>query len=245
MDSAQGQADLGVEGAGQPVRFRVRAGRPGAQDLDEQQVEDAGDHHRRSLRGRLHLEHEHPAGHLEPFERRAAGAAQDDHWREALEQVARPRVADREGSAEPARPLGRGRAALAGVADVVRVAAGKQDDIAGAHALGPRDAVDPEREFALFDDVQAAGAGEADRERPRRSVPHDPFPAQPDAAEQFREQVMRLAGRGEAERGVLESGLLERWRIGKPWRRLEQIGCGRWTIGKISRRSGHGRCPFL
>jgi hypothetical protein len=33
------------------------------------------------LRGRLHLDYEHPAGHLEPFERWAAGAAQDDYGR--------------------------------------------------------------------------------------------------------------------------------------------------------------------
>jgi hypothetical protein len=41
MDSAQGQADLGVERAGEPVRFGVRPSGPGAQNLDEQQVEDA------------------------------------------------------------------------------------------------------------------------------------------------------------------------------------------------------------
>jgi hypothetical protein len=29
----------------------------------------------------LHLDYEHPAGHLEPFERWAAGAAQDDYGR--------------------------------------------------------------------------------------------------------------------------------------------------------------------
>jgi hypothetical protein len=48
--------DLRVERTGQPVRFGVRASRSGAQNLDEEQIEDAGDHHRRSLRGRLHLE---------------------------------------------------------------------------------------------------------------------------------------------------------------------------------------------
>jgi len=46
MDSAQGQADLGVERAGEPVRLGVGASGPGAQNLDEQQIEDAGDHHR-------------------------------------------------------------------------------------------------------------------------------------------------------------------------------------------------------
>ena len=109
MDSAQGRPDLRVERTGQPVRFGVRASGPGAKNLDEDQIEDPGYHHRRSLRGRLHLEEEHPAGHLEPFERRAAGAAQDDRGREAGEQVARLRVADRERSAEPARRLGCGR----------------------------------------------------------------------------------------------------------------------------------------
>jgi hypothetical protein len=56
MDCAQGQTDLRVEGTSQPVRFGVRAGGPGAQNLDEEQIEDAGDHHRRSLGGRLHFE---------------------------------------------------------------------------------------------------------------------------------------------------------------------------------------------
>jgi len=50
VDGAQGHADLRVEGTGEPVRLGVGAGGPGAQDLDEQQIEDAGDHHRRSLR---------------------------------------------------------------------------------------------------------------------------------------------------------------------------------------------------
>ena len=172
MDSAQGRTDLRVERTGQPVRFGVRASGPGAQNLDEEQIEDTGDHHRRSLRGRLHLEYEHPAGHFEPFERLAAGAAQDDHGREAREQVARLRIADREGSAEPARRLGRvvlgcagahGRVrVLACLADVVRVAAREQDDIPAAHALDVRVAVDPKHEFALFNDVQGAGIAEAD-----------------------------------------------------------------------------------
>src|ERR1700722_1293902 len=56
MDSAQGQTDLRVERTGQPVRFGACASGPGAQNLDEDQIEDAGNHHRRSLRGRLHLE---------------------------------------------------------------------------------------------------------------------------------------------------------------------------------------------
>ena len=205
MDSAQGRPDLRVERTGQPVRFGVRASGPGAKNLDEDQIEDPGYHHRRSLRGRLHLEEEHPAGHLEPFERRAAGAAQDDRGREAGEQVARLRVADRERSAEPARRLGCGRVvpgcagrhrhvrALAGVADVVRVAAREQDDVAAAHALRIRIAVDPEHEFALFHDVQGADTGEAGREGPLRGVRNDPFSAQADATEQFREQVVRLA----------------------------------------------------
>jgi hypothetical protein len=51
---------------------------------------------------------------------------------------------------------------------------------------------------------------------------------------------VRLAICVEVERGVLE-----RWRICKLSRRLEQIGWRRWTIGKVSRRSGHSRCPFL
>jgi hypothetical protein len=42
----------------------------------------------------------------------------------------------------------------------------------------------------------------------------------------------------EAERGFLK-------RIGKLLRRSEQFGWPRWTIGKMSRRIGHGRCPFL
>ena len=130
--------------------------------------------------------------------------------------------------------------ALAGAADVMPVAAREQDDIAAAHALDARVAVDPKHEFALFNDVQRADIGEADRESPRRSVRNDPFSAQTDVPEQLREQVVRLAICVEAERGVLE-----RWRIGKLLRRLEQIGWRRWTIGKISRRSGHSRCPFL
>jgi hypothetical protein len=53
--------------------------------------------------------------------------------------------------------------------------------------LGVRVSVDPKHEFALFDDVQAANIGEADRQRPQRSVRNDPFSAQPDAPEQPRE----------------------------------------------------------
>jgi hypothetical protein len=126
------------------------------------------------------------------------------------------------------------------VADVVRVAAREQDDIAAAHVLDVRVCVDPKHEFALFDDVQAADVGEADRETLRRSVGNDPFSAQTDAPEQLREQVVRLTFCVEAERGVLS-----RWRIGKLLRRSEHIGWRRWTIGKMSRRSGHGRTPFL
>jgi len=55
---------------------------------------------------------------------------------------------------------------------------------------------------------------------------------------------VRLASRVEAKRGVLERGVLERWRIGNVSRRLGQIGWRRWTIGKISRRSGHGSLPI-
>jgi hypothetical protein len=204
----------------------------------------------------LHLDYEHPAGHFEPFKRWAAGAAQDDHGREAREQVAGLRVADREGSAEPARRLGSAvlrRAgphdrvrALACVAEVVRVATREQDDIAAAYVLDVRVPVDPKHEFALFDDVQAADIGETDRESPRRSVRNDPFSAQADAPEQFREQVVRLTIRVETERGFLK-----RWRISKLLRRSEQIGWRGWhgwrgwTIGKISRRIDHGPCPFL
>ncbi|MFZ0045961.1 MAG: hypothetical protein WAL16_09015 [Streptosporangiaceae bacterium] len=103
-----------------------------------------------------------------------------------------------------------------------------------------RVAVDPKREFALFNDVQGADIGEADRESPRRGVRNDPFSAQPDAPEQLREQVVRLASYVEAERGVLG-----RWRIGKLSRRPEQIGWRRWTIGNLFRRSGHCLCEFL
>jgi hypothetical protein len=103
-----------------------------------------------------------------------------------------------------------------------------------------RIAVDPEREFARFDDVQAAHIGEADRESPQRSVRNDPFSAQPDAPEQLREQVVRLTIGVEAKRGFLK-----RRRIGELLRRSEHIGWRRWTIGKMSRRIGHGRCPFL
>ena len=167
------------------------------------------------------------------------------------------RIADRERSAEPARRLGcavlgcavlgcavLGCAVLGwavlGCAEVVRVAAREQDDIAAAHVLDVPVCVDPEHEFAGFDDVQAADIGEADREGPQRSVRHDPFSAQPDAPEQLREQVVRLAVGVEAEHGFLK-----RWRIGKLLRRLGQIGWRRWTIGKMSRRIGHGRCPSL
>jgi hypothetical protein len=41
----------------------------------------------------------------------------------------------------------------------------EQDDVAGTHALGVRVAVDPEHEFALFNEVQGADIGEADRSR--------------------------------------------------------------------------------
>ena len=116
-------------------------------------------------------------------------------------------------SAEPARLLG--CAALACVADVVGVAAREQDDIAAAHALDVRVAVDPQRELAFVDDVQGADIGEADRKRPRRSVRNDPLSAQTDTPQQLREQIVRLTGDVEAE-----SGGLERRRIGKIFRRF-------------------------
>src|ERR1700723_230912 len=94
--------------------------------------------------------------------------------------------------------------------ELVRVASREQDDIAAAYVLGVRVSVDPKREFARFDDVQAADIGEADREGPQRSVRNDPFSAQADAPEQLREQVVRLTTCVEAERGFLK-----RWRIGK------------------------------
>src|SRR5438552_8298207 len=93
-----------------------------------------------------------------------------------------------------------------------------------------RVSVDPKHEFALFDDVQAADIGEADRESPQRSVRNDPFSAQTNAPEQLREQVVRLTICIEAERGVLE-----RRRIGKLSRRPGQVGRRRWTIGKMFR----------
>ena len=67
--------------------------------------------------------------------------------------------------------------AVACVAEVVRVAAREQDDIAPAYVFDVRVSVDPKREFALFDDVQAADIGEADRESPQRRVRNDPFSA--------------------------------------------------------------------
>jgi uncharacterized protein (TIGR02118 family) len=114
--------------------------------------------------------------------------------------------------------------ALACVADAVWVAAREQDDIAATHVLDVRVAVDPKHKFALFNDVQGADIGEADRESPLGRVRNDPFSAQTDAPEQLREQVVRLAIYAEAERGVLE-----RWRIGKLWPRSEQIGWRRMT----------------
>jgi hypothetical protein len=129
---------------------------------------------------------------------------------------------------------------LACVADVVRVAARKQDDIAATHALDMRVAVGAKHEFALFNDVQRADIGETDRESPLRSVRNDPFSAQPDAPEQLGEQIVRLAICVEAERGILG-----RWRIGKLLRRSGQIGWRRWTIGKMFRRSGHCLYAFL
>jgi hypothetical protein len=83
--------------------------------------------------------------------------------------------------------------ALACVADVVRIAAREQDDIAATHVLDVRVTVDPEHEVALFNDVQGADTGEADREWPQRSVRNDPLSAQTDAPEQLREQVVRQA----------------------------------------------------
>ena len=59
-------------------------------------------------------------------------------------------------SAAPARTSACARAC---VADVVRVAAREQDDIAAAYVLDVRVSVDPKHEFALFDDVQAAHIG--------------------------------------------------------------------------------------
>jgi hypothetical protein len=56
--------------------------------------------------------------------------------------------------------------ALAGIADLVRVAARKQDDVTATHVLDVRVAVDPKLEFTLFDDVQGADIREADRESP-------------------------------------------------------------------------------
>ena len=75
---------------------------------------------------------------------------------------------------------------------------------AAARAVDVRAAVDPKHEFALFNDVQGADIGEADRESPQRSVRNDPFSAQTDAPEQLREQVVRLTICVEAEHGFLK-----------------------------------------
>ncbi|GAA2292488.1 hypothetical protein GCM10010149_45170 [Nonomuraea roseoviolacea subsp. roseoviolacea] len=93
---------------------------------------------------------------------------------------------------------------LAHVGDVVRVAAREQDDIAAAHVLDVRVSVHPKHELALFDDVQAAQIGEADRKGWRRSVRNDPFTAQTDPPEQLREQIVRLTVCIEPERGILK-----------------------------------------
>jgi hypothetical protein len=110
---------------------------------------------------------------------------------------------------------------------VVRIAPRKQDDITVTRALGVRDAVDPEHDLALINDVQGPDTGEAGRERPQRAVRNDPFSAQADAPEQLREQVARLMISFEARRRVLERRM-----IGKLSRRLEQAGWRRGTIGK-------------
>ena len=111
------------------------------------------------------------------------------------------------------------------------IAARKQDDIAVTRALDARDAVDPEHDLALINDVQGADTGEADRERPQRTVRNDPFSTQTDAPEQLREQVARLTIRVEAERRVLE-----RKRIGELSWRSEQADGRRWTIGPCRKR---------
>jgi hypothetical protein len=74
---------------------------------------------------------------------------------------------------------------LACVADAVRIAARKQDDVTVTRALDVRDAVDPKYDLALINDVQGADSGEADRERPQRTVRNDPFSTQTDVAEQL------------------------------------------------------------
>jgi hypothetical protein len=68
----------------------------------------------------------------------------------------------------------------------------------------------------------------------------DPLSGQPDAAEQLREQVVRLAREAEPEGSVLSLR-----RIGKLSRRPDQLCRRYWTIGKVSRRNGHGLYPFL
>ena len=129
---------------------------------------------------------------------------------------------------------------LAYVADVVRIAPRKQDDIALTRVLDMPDAVDPKHDRALINDMQGADTGEADRERPQRIIRNDPFSTQTDAPEQLREQVARLTIRVEAGRHVLGRRM-----IGKLPRRLGQTGWRRWTIGKVFRWSGHSCHPFL
>jgi hypothetical protein len=129
---------------------------------------------------------------------------------------------------------------LACVGDVVRIAARKQDDIAVTRALDVRDAVDPEHNLALINDVQGADIGKADRERPQRAVRNDPFSMQADAPEQLREQVARPTMRVEAG-----GRAVERRRLGKLSRWLEQTGWRRWTIGKEFRWIGHSCDRFL
>jgi hypothetical protein len=104
--------------------------------------------------------------------------------------------------------------ALACVADLVRVAAREQDDIAATHALDVRGALEPKREFALLNDVQGANVGEAGRETRQRSIRDDPFSVQTDAPEQLREQVVRLAISVEAERASSSAGGLANCRGG-------------------------------
>jgi hypothetical protein len=86
VDRTHRGADLGIERPSEPTSRSVSAGRPGPQDLDEQQIEDPSNHHDRSLRWPLHLEQQHSPSHLEPLERLVAGTTEHDCFGQAGEQ---------------------------------------------------------------------------------------------------------------------------------------------------------------
>jgi hypothetical protein len=176
VDRTHRGADLGIERPSEPTGRSVSAGRPGPQDLDEQQIEDPSNHHDRSLRWPLHLEQQHSLCHLEPLERLGAGTNEHDYFGQAGEQGACLGVPDPEGAGQPAGWLPHWDVRADRVAHLMAVAARQQHDVAASQALDVVANRDHQLQLAVLDDVQSSGTLKTNREasgwRVRNAMSH-------------------------------------------------------------------------